>query len=110
MGGIWDDTGLDLAALVVLPLLVAIAVAGSKLAGLRHERGLVTAALRAVVQLAVVGTLIGLALRSIAGALAFVVLMLCVATVTSTRRIAKSAGSRACWVAARWRSAYLPPP
>jgi putative ABC transport system permease protein len=91
MGGIWDDTGLGLAALVVLPLLVAIAVAGSKLAGLRHERGLVTAALRAVVQLAVVGTLIGLALRSIAGALAFVVVMLCVATVTSTRRIAKSA-------------------
>ena len=47
MGGIWDDTGLGLAALVVLPLLVAIAVAGSRLAGLRHERGLVTAALRA---------------------------------------------------------------
>ena len=84
------DIGLGTAALVVLPLLVAIAVAGSRLAGLGHDRGLVTAALRAIVQLAVVGALIGLALRSIAGALVFVLVMLVVATVTSARRIGRA--------------------
>ncbi len=91
MRGLWEDTGLGTAAIVVLPLLVVIAVVGSRLAELRHERGLVTAAIRAVVQLAVVGTLIGVALRSMAGALAFVGLMLCVATLTSTRRIGRAA-------------------
>jgi putative ABC transport system permease protein len=85
------DTGLGLAAVVVLPLLVLIAVAGSRLAALRHERGLVTAALRATAQLAVVGGLVGLALRSTAGALAFVAVMLAVATVTSYRRIRSQA-------------------
>lgn len=87
----FDDIGLGTAAVVVLPLLIVLAVAGSRLAGLRHDRGIVTAALRAVIQLAVVGVVIGLALRSMAGALAFVAVMLGVATVTSTRRISRSA-------------------
>jgi putative ABC transport system permease protein len=85
----WHDTGLGIAAVVVLPLLVVIAVAASRVAALRHERGVVEAAVRAAVQLAVVGTLIGFALRSMAGALGFVALMLGVATLTSSRRIGR---------------------
>lgn len=90
-GQVFDDIGLGGAALVVLPLLVVIAVTGSRLAALGHERGLVTAGLRALLQLALVGLLIGLALRSIPGAIAFVILMLTVATFTSTRRIFRAA-------------------
>src|SRR6266508_589443 len=66
MAPMWHDTGLGIAAVVVLPLLVVIAVAASRVAALRHERGVVEAAVRAAVQLAVVGTLIGFALRAVA--------------------------------------------
>jgi putative ABC transport system permease protein len=81
------DTGLGIAAVVVLPLLVAIAVLASRLASLRHDKGIVTAALRAVVQLAVVGAVVGFALQSIWGTLAFILVMMIVATITSARRI-----------------------
>jgi putative ABC transport system permease protein len=81
------DTGLGPAAVVVLPLLVAIAVLASRLAALRHDKGIVTAALRAVLQLALVGVVVGFALQSIWGTLAFILVMLTVATITSTRRI-----------------------
>ncbi|NEA32589.1 ABC transporter permease [Streptomyces sp. SID13031] len=81
------DTGLGVAAVVVLPLLIAIAVVGSRLASLRHDKGIVTAALRAVIQLAVVGAVVGFALQSTLGALAFIAVMLTVATITSARRI-----------------------
>ncbi|GAA1151323.1 ABC transporter permease [Kribbella jejuensis] len=84
-------TGLGWAALVVLPLLIAIAVSASRYAGLRHDKGIVTAALRAVVQLAVVGAVVGVALQHTIGALAFVLLMFVVATVTSTRRLGQTA-------------------
>jgi putative ABC transport system permease protein len=87
-GPMLRDTGLGTAALVVLPLLVAIAVAGSWSASLRHDKGILTAAVRAVLQLALVGAVVGVALRSIPGALAFVTVMVAVATFTSTRRIA----------------------
>ena len=85
------DTGLGIAAVVVLPLLVAIAVVGSRLASLRHDKGIVTAALRAVLQLALVGAVVGFALQSVPGALAFIAVMLVVATITSTRRIRSTA-------------------
>lgn len=85
------DTGLGIAAVVVLPLLIVIAVAGSRLASLRHDKGIVTAALRAVIQLAVVGAVVGFALQSTLGALAFIAVMLTVATITSTRRIKATA-------------------
>ena len=62
-----SDTGLGIAAVVVLPLLVAIAVVASRLASLRHDKGIVTAALRAVVQLAAVGLVVGFALQSTLG-------------------------------------------
>ncbi|HEY3558662.1 MAG TPA: ABC transporter permease [Kribbella sp.] len=84
-------TGLGWSALVVLPLLIAIAVGASRYAGLRHDKGIVTAALRAVVQLAVVGAVVGVALQHTIGALAFVLLMFVVATVTSTRRLRQTA-------------------
>jgi putative ABC transport system permease protein len=82
-----QDTGLGVAAVVVLPLLVAIAVLASRLASLRHEKGIVTAALRAVVQLALVGAVVGFALKSIWGTLGFILVMTVVATITSARRI-----------------------
>jgi putative ABC transport system permease protein len=81
------DTGLGISAVVVLPLLVAIAVLASRLASLGHDRGIVTAAVRAVLQLALVGVVVGFALQSIWGTLAFILVMLTVATITSTRRI-----------------------
>ncbi len=80
-------TGLGWSAVVVLPLLIAIGVGASRYAGLRHDKGIVTAALRAVVQLAAVGAVVGIALQHALGAIAFVVLMFVVATVTSTRRL-----------------------
>ncbi|MEV5961089.1 ABC transporter permease [Kribbella sp. NPDC051952] len=85
------DTGLGLAAVVVLPLLVAVGVVGSRYAGLHHDKGIVTAALRAVVQLAAVGVVVGFALQHTIGAIAFVLLMFGVATVTSTRRLRQTA-------------------
>jgi putative ABC transport system permease protein len=86
-GEMLRDTGLGTAAVVVLPLVIAIAVGGSRLASLGHDKGIVTAALRAVVQLAVVGAVVGVALQTILGALAFITVMLIVASFTSTRRI-----------------------
>jgi UDP-glucose/iron transport system permease protein len=81
------DTGLGIAAVVVLPLLVAIAVLASRQASLRHDKGIVTASLRALVQLAAVGAVVGFALQSIWGTLAFILVMMVVATITSARRI-----------------------
>ncbi|MEU8226734.1 ABC transporter permease [Kribbella sp. NPDC048915] len=81
------QTGLGWAAVIVLPLLIAIGVGASRYAGLRHDRGMVTAALRALVQLAAVGAVVGIALQHTAGAIAFVLLMFVVATITSTRRL-----------------------
>ncbi|HYU04272.1 MAG TPA: ABC transporter permease, partial [Jatrophihabitantaceae bacterium] len=92
------DTGLGIAAVVVLPLLVAITVFASRYAGLRHDKGIVTAALRAVVQLAAVGAVVGVALEHILGAIAFVLVMFVVATFTSTRRIHSSAAIPRQWV------------
>lgn len=85
------DTGLGLAAVVVLPLLIAIAVGASRYAGLRHDKGIVTAALRAIVQLAAVGAVVGVALQHTFGAIAFVLLMFVVATFTSSRRLHSTA-------------------
>ncbi|MFF0268072.1 ABC transporter permease [Kribbella sp. NPDC004536] len=91
-------TGLGWSALVVLPLLIAIGVGASRYAGLRHDKGIVTAALRAVVQLAAVGAVVGVALQHTIGALAFVLLMFVVATVTSTRRLRQTAVIPRLWM------------
>jgi putative ABC transport system permease protein len=84
-------TGLGWAAVVVLPLLIALGVGASRYAGLRHDKGIVTAALRALVQLAAVGAVVGIALQHTLGAIGFVLLMFVVATVTSTRRLQHTA-------------------
>ena len=72
---------------VVLVLLVALAVAASVVGSLGVERDHVTAAARAVVQLAIVSAVIAAALESVWWSLLFVLLMYVVATGTSARRI-----------------------
>lgn len=72
---------------VVLAALVAVAVTASYLGHLGVERQHLTAAARAVVQLAVVSIVIAAALGSIWWSLAFAVLMFAVATWTSAGRI-----------------------
>jgi putative ABC transport system permease protein len=77
----------DLRLAIVLVLLVALAVAASYVGHLGVERAQVTAAVRAVVQLAVVSLVIAAALASLWWSLAFVVLMFAVATATSAGRL-----------------------
>ena len=72
---------------VVLVLLVAMAVAASWAGQIGIEREQVVAAVRAVVQLAVVSLVIAAALRSLWLSWAFVLLMFLVATFTSSGRI-----------------------
>ena len=71
----------------VLVLLVGVAVTASYVGRLGVGRNHVTAAARAVVQLAAVSLVITAALGSIAWSLAFVLLMFVVATFTSAGRI-----------------------
>lgn len=82
---------------IVLLVLVAVAASTSRLAGLEVERDHVTAAARAVLQLAVVGFVIGAVMESLWWSLAFVLLMFVVAAATSYRRIGAPA-SEAAWV------------
>lgn len=84
---------------VVLVVLTGAAVLLSRLGGLGVEREQTVAAVRAVVQLAVVSTVIALVLRSVMWSLAFVLLMFIVATFTSTRRLDLPLGA-APWVGA----------
>lgn len=72
---------------IVLVVLVVAAACTSRLAGLGVGRDHVTAALRAVLQLAVVAAVIGTLIESLWGSLAFVLLMFVTASVTSHRRI-----------------------
>lgn len=72
---------------VVLVLLVALAITISALGGLGVGREHLTAAVRAVIQLAVISLIIAAALRSIWWSMAVLLMMFLVATVTSGRRI-----------------------
>lgn len=72
---------------VVLSVLVVVAASTSRLAGLEVERDHVTAAARAVLQLAVVALVIAAVMESLWWSLAFVLLMFVAATATSHRRI-----------------------
>lgn len=72
---------------VVLVILLAIAVAASLWGRLGAHREQVTAAGRAVVQLALVSLVIAAALRSVWWSAAFAALMFVVATFTATRRL-----------------------
>jgi putative ABC transport system permease protein len=77
----------DLRLAVVLVALVGLAVAASYVGRLGAGRDQVTAAVRAVLQLAVVSLVIAAALASVWWSLAFVGLMYVVATLTSARRL-----------------------
>jgi putative ABC transport system permease protein len=72
---------------LVLLVLVAVAASTSRAAGLEVERDHVTAALRAVLQLAVVAVVIAAVMESLWWSLAFVLLMFVVATATTYRRL-----------------------
>ena len=72
---------------VVLVVMVALAVATSRIAGLGVERQQVVAAVRAIGQLALVALVIAAVLSSLAWSLAFVALMFAVATFTAHRRL-----------------------
>jgi putative ABC transport system permease protein len=72
---------------LVLLALVLVAASTSRLAGLEVAREHITAAARAVLQLAVVAVVIAAVMESLWWSMAFVLLMFVVATATSSRRI-----------------------
>jgi putative ABC transport system permease protein len=82
-----DQAGLNAATAVLLVALVVLTAVLARVGGLGHQRAIPVAAIRAVVQLAAVGLLVGLALRSLAGTIAFLLLMLTVAAITSGGRL-----------------------
>jgi putative ABC transport system permease protein len=75
---------------LALVVLVAIAVTVTRLAGLGSARQIGTASARAVLQLAVVSVVIVAVVRSLWLSGLFVLVMLCVAAVTSGRRMTPS--------------------
>ncbi len=77
----------DLPLFIGLVVLLALAVAASLAGSLGHARGVVTASLRALVQLGVLALLLAAVLRSGWLTAAFLLLMLGVAAWTSARRI-----------------------
>jgi putative ABC transport system permease protein len=92
---------------VVLVVLVAMAVAAAVLGRLGTEREYPSAALRAVVQLALVSLVIAAALASVWLSLGFVLLMFAVATWTSTGRVRAPRGQLP-WVGLAIASGILP--
>jgi putative ABC transport system permease protein len=72
---------------VVLAALVVVAAAAAAIGRLGESRAIVTASLRAVLQLGVVSLLIAWVLRSWWATAAFIALMLAVAVGTSARRV-----------------------
>lgn len=83
-----SSTGPGLA--VALVLLVAVACAVSWWGGLGHERGVVVASVRAVLQLAAVAGVLAVVVGSVAASLAFVAFMHVVASGTAARRLVRS--------------------
>lgn len=79
-------------------MLLVVAVSTSRLAGLGVDRDHVTAAVRAVVQLAGVALVIAAVMASLWWSSAFAVVMFAVATATSHRRLGAAAGQLP-WVA-----------
>lgn len=92
---------------VVLVVLVGIAVLASAVGRLGVGRDHVTAAARAVVQLAVVSAVIGALLTSLWGSLAFALVMYAVATATATRRLGTPTRALA-WVGLAIAAGALP--
>jgi putative ABC transport system permease protein len=92
---------------VVLLVLVGVAVAASRLGRLGVERSQVTAAARAVVQLAVVSLVIAAVLDSLWWSLAFAALMFVVASVTALGRVG-APRSQLPWVMAAVAAGAVP--
>ena len=93
MGSSVVDVGPRL--VVVLVVLTALAAVAGRLSGLGQDRPIVTAALRATVQLAAVSAVLLVVVRSLLLSALFVLLMLTVATATSAGRITGRAAARA---------------
>ena len=91
---------------VALVLLVALAVAASLVGRLRVERSVATAALRAVVQLALVALVITAVLSHLVWSLLFAAVMFTIAVVTSARRV--EAARAWPWVAVAMAAGVLP--
>lgn len=84
------DAGIEVA--VGLAVLVAVAVVASLAGSLGHARGVMTASLRALLQLAALSLVLAAVLRSLGLTAAFLVVMVAVASVTSSRRISGTSG------------------
>jgi len=97
----------DLKFGVILGLLVLLAVAASYVGQLGVERTHVTAASRAVIQLAAVSLVITAALGSVWWSLAFALLMFSVASLTSARRI-ETPRSQIPWVGVAIAAGAIP--
>ncbi|HSV38342.1 MAG TPA: ABC transporter permease [Nocardioidaceae bacterium] len=92
---------------VVLVVLVGIAATTSRVAEIGVERDQITAAVRAVAQLAVVALVLTAVLDQLGLTFAFVALMFVVATATSTRRVGvRPAEAR--WIAAAIAAGAVP--
>lgn len=95
--------------LAVLLILLTLATAGLYLvAGAGRPSSAITAALRAVAQLAAVSLVIGAVLHSLALTTAFLALMVVIAAGTSARRITGSLRLRSWWTAAPILAGLLP--
>jgi putative ABC transport system permease protein len=94
------------ALLVALVVLVLMAVAASRIGGLQVGRPVATAALRAVLQLALVALVITAVLSHLVWSLVFAAVMLSIAVATSARRI--GAPRAWPWVAVAIASGVLP--
>lgn len=105
MGTSLVEVGPRLAA--VLVALALIAAAAGRLSGLHVERAVLTAALRAGAQLAIVSLLLLAVVSSLPLSAAFVLLMIVVATATATGRVTgRSVRTRA--ARSRWPVIALP--
>jgi putative ABC transport system permease protein len=82
-----DAVNLGAASAWLLPVLVVAAAALARLARLGHATAIVTASLRAAMQLAVVGLVVAVALTSLPWSALMLVAMLAVAGLTCARRL-----------------------
>ena len=93
---------------ILLVLLTAVTAAIYRLADLGPPRNVVTAAVRAVAQLALVSLVIVVVLQSLALTAAFLVLMVIIAAGTSAHRITGSLRPRSWWTAAPILAGLIP--
>lgn len=93
---------------VLLLVLVGAAAVVTRIAGLGRVTGIITAAARAVLQLAAVSGLIGVVLTSLWLTAGFLILMMTVAAGTSARRVTGNLQPRSWWTAAAIVAGVVP--